>query len=285
MIYISSACVKAKYINKSVSTLAVAGFKNIELSGGTQYYPDYEVDLLQLQEKHGLKYLIHNYFPPPTKPFVLNLASLNDDIYEMSIELCMKAISLSKKLGGKNYGVHAGFLIDLKPNEIGRNISLDQLSERAKSIKRFVEAWNMLKSEAKNNINFYIENNVLSSSNSITFSGENPLLLTDYDGYLELKEHMDFDLLLDIAHLKVSSNTLKLDFENELKKLLPHTDYIHLSDNDGLHDQNKSFKKGSDMLKILRNYDLNGKIFTLETYCNITELKETYIRVKKEISI
>ena len=34
---------------------------------------------------------------------------------------------------------------------------------------------------------------------------------------------------------------MNLDFDNELEKLLPLTEYIHLSDNDGLHDQNKAF--------------------------------------------
>jgi len=47
-----------------------------------------------------LNYLIHNYFPPPSKPFVLNLASLDDKLYKQSIDLCINAIKLSKNLGG-----------------------------------------------------------------------------------------------------------------------------------------------------------------------------------------
>ena len=42
--------------------------------------------------------------------------------------------------------------------------------------------------EANNNVSLYVENNVLSSTNAKTFSGETPLLLTDYKSYLELKE-------------------------------------------------------------------------------------------------
>ena len=38
MIYISSACVKNTKIKSSVEKLAANGFRNIELSGGTEYY-------------------------------------------------------------------------------------------------------------------------------------------------------------------------------------------------------------------------------------------------------
>ena len=80
MIYISSSCIKAKTIKESVTILAEAGFKNIELSGGTQYYSSFETDLIKLQDKYGLNYQLHNYFPPPPNHFVLNLASINKDI-------------------------------------------------------------------------------------------------------------------------------------------------------------------------------------------------------------
>ena len=62
MIYVSSTCIKNKLIKDSVESLALAGFTNIELSGGTRYYPDFEKDLLTLQDKYGLNYQLHNYF-------------------------------------------------------------------------------------------------------------------------------------------------------------------------------------------------------------------------------
>ena len=38
MIYVSSACVKEKNIANVIEKLAGKGIKNIELSGGTDYY-------------------------------------------------------------------------------------------------------------------------------------------------------------------------------------------------------------------------------------------------------
>ena len=54
MIYVSSTCIKNKLIKESVEVLANAGFRNIELSGGTKFYTDYEKDLLFLQDKYSL---------------------------------------------------------------------------------------------------------------------------------------------------------------------------------------------------------------------------------------
>jgi len=266
-------------IRESVTTLAEAGFKNIELSGGTKYYPEYESDLLFLREKYKLNYLVHNYFPPPKEPFFLNLASLKDDIYKKSIELCLNAIRLSKKLGIKHYGLHAGLLIDIKPNEAGKNISYSRLSNKAKALNRFREAWNVINGEAGDDLYLYIENNVLSIKNAKTFSGHNPLLLTDYNGYIELKQYLSFNLLLDIAHLNVSANSLGLDFDEELTKLLPLSNYIHISENDGLYDQNIPFSKNSLLLRKVQKYNLKDKYITLEVYDEIDRIVTSYDEV------
>ena len=85
MIYVSSACVKARRIGDAVQQLADAGFTCIELSGGTIHYSGWKTDLFKLKEENGLHYLFHNYFPPPEKPFVLNLASLDDAIFERTV--------------------------------------------------------------------------------------------------------------------------------------------------------------------------------------------------------
>ncbi len=285
MIYISSSCIKTNSIKETVTTLANAGFKNIELSGGTRFYPEYETDLLQLQKKYELNFLVHNYFPPPTKPFVLNLASLNDDIYKQSIDLCKNAIRLSKKLGSRCYSVHAGFLIDIKPKEVGKKISFTDQFDREKAIKRFCNAWNVLCSEACDDVSLYIENNVLSWKNAKTFSGDNPFLLTDLKGYIELKEHLDFNFLLDIAHLKVSSNSLNLNFETELNNLLPLTDYIHMSDNDGYSDSNNYLNHENELFKILGQYNFKNKTISLEIYENIEKIIDSYDTVVHKLKL
>ena len=41
------------------------------------------------------------------------------------------------------------------------------------------------------------------------------------------------------------------DFTEEVRKLLPLTDYIHISGNDGQHDQNKGLKGDHEIINIL----------------------------------
>ena len=96
--YISSSCFRGERIGDVVADMAEQGFRKIELSGGTQPYPQLTEDLLQLQEQYQLDLLCHNYFPPPPIPFVLNLASLDDAIYAASLSHVEGALNLSRQL-------------------------------------------------------------------------------------------------------------------------------------------------------------------------------------------
>ena len=52
MISVSSACVKSETIRENLENLVTHGIKNIELSGGTNYYDEIEFDILALKEKY-----------------------------------------------------------------------------------------------------------------------------------------------------------------------------------------------------------------------------------------
>lgn len=281
MIYISSSCVKNKTIKESVQELVENGFTNIELSGGTEYYDGFEHDLLDLKKKYDLNYICHNYFPPPKEHFVLNLASLDDEVYVKTFEHLKNAIDLSKKLGARKFGFHAGFFIDIKVSEIGKKISKVNLFDKSKSIQRFCDGFREIQ-ELTYDLELYIENNVFSSTNYKTYDGEQFFMLCNHKDYIELKGLIDFNLLLDIAHLKVSSKTLGLNFEDELNYMIKQSDYIHISDNDALHDLNYKLQKDSSLVKLLKKQDLKNKDFTLEIYDDMDAIKETY-RILQEV--
>ena len=191
MIYISTSCVKNTKIKDSVQELAENDFQNIELSGGTEYYENFEDDLLELKGKYNLNYRCHNYFPPPKKPFVLNLASLNDETFQMSFDHLKKVVALSNRLGADKFAFHAGFFIDIKLNEIGKKLSLDNLFDEKEAIERFCNAYSVIKKQAKN-VSLFIENNVFSKTNADTYDGENPFMMTNFNEYKSLKEKIDF---------------------------------------------------------------------------------------------
>jgi sugar phosphate isomerase/epimerase len=283
MIYVSSSCVKHTKIRGSVQELATHGFKNIELSGGTEYYENFENDLLELKDRYNLNYRCHNYFPPPKQPFVLNLASLNDETFQMSFDHLKKVIALSNRLGADKFAFHAGFFIDIKLNEIGKKLSRDNLFDQKEAIERFCNAYSVIKEQAKN-VSLFIENNVFSKTNADTYDGENPFMMTNFNEYESLKEKIDFNLLLDVAHLKVSAKTLRLDWEEEFENMMSVSSYIHVSDNDGFHDLNNQLTKSSRILSMLGQSNTENKDFTLEIYDGMDAIKHSYDALSRAVS-
>ena len=275
MIYISTSCVKHNKIKDSVEELAENGFQNIELSGGTEYYENFENDLIVLKDKYKLNYRCHNYFPPPKKPFVLNLASLNDETFQMSFDHLKNVVALSSRLGADKFAFHAGFFIDIKLSEIGKKLSRDNLFDEKKSVERFCSAYDIVKEQAKN-VSLFIENNVFSKTNAETYDDENPFMMTNFNEYKSLKEKIDFNLLLDVAHLKVSAKTLGLNWESEFENMMSVSSYIHVSDNDSFHDLNSQLTKNSSLLSMLKQSDTKNKDFTLEIYDEMNAIKKSY---------
>ena len=278
MIYVSSSCSTQKRIGLAIRELAEYGFRNIELSGGTEYYEGYEEDIFDLKEKYNLNYLVHNYFPPPRNDFMLNLASLDDAIFEKSLAQLHKAIRLARLLGTNKFGFHAGFYVDIGVKEIGKAFSVRPLCDTEQADETFRKGFNLIKDESKG-IDVYIENNIYSKTNFNIYGLQNPLMLTSPAEYKELQQHIDFKLLLDIAHLYVSSQTLCFDFDSHLDKMTMETDYIHLSDNDGYHDQNAAFTSNSKLLNKIKKEHLTNKTITLEIYSGFDALKASSDRI------
>ena len=134
MIYVSSACIKKNRISAIIKQLAEHGVKNIELSGGTDYYDGLINDLETLKNIYHLNYVCHAYFPPPKVPFVVNLASCNDKIYRQSIKHYTQCVEMMKYLQINVLSIHAGFLVEIHTNEIGKKLSGCTIYDEKKSL-------------------------------------------------------------------------------------------------------------------------------------------------------
>ena len=273
MIYVSSASIKEKNLNTLLNIFKKNKINNIELSGGVKF----EKNISNIISKNNKKmnFLIHNYFPPPKKNFILNLGSTNENIRLQSVNLCKKAINLCKKFGIKKYAVHAPFLIDFTPNEAGKLIKKRKLSNKKIVLKKFKKSWLEINKTANKKVNLYIEKNVLNNENFKNYSYKNPFLLTDYKSYLFLKKKINFNLLLDFGHLYVSSKTLKKNFAKECSRLTKLTNYFHISNNNGKKDQNNGLNIKGEIFKILKkNINYKNSTFTLEVYKDIKTIKK-----------
>ncbi len=275
MIYVSSTCSGKSTIREAIVSLTDKGYRNIELSGGLQFDERCTETIIELQQTYQLNFLIHNYFPPPKNDFVLNLASLDDVIYEKSIKLLETALQLTHKLGADKFGFHAGFFVDRPVSELGARFKKENLANRNEALDRFCRGVNRLKRRFPD-IKLYMENNCYSQSNYQVYGDQIPFMLLDLKDFEELNRIVEIDLLLDVGHLKVCANVLGNDFEHELVYLFDKTDYIHISDNDGCHDQNTGLAGQSCLSDIVEKLDWEGKTVTIEVYSGSRAVKNTY---------
>ena len=240
MIYISTGGFRGRTAAAVSAELIGAGVKSIELSG-CEYSPALLSDLQALTQ--DVHFQIHNYFPPPADPFVLNLGSLDTLVGERSVAHVEQALEWCVAIGSDRYSFHAGFLLDPKVDELGKRIPSRNLFDRDDCIEVFVSRVSRLADIAeKAGVALMIENNVLSARNAIEFSA-NPLLMCDPQECQTIMAMMPSSVgqLIDVAHLKVSANSLNFDPITMFDLCNERIVAYHLSDNNGLEDSNQPF--------------------------------------------
>lgn len=262
MIFISTGGRRDKSAFNTAMDFYRHGICHVELSGGL-HSDEFRADLESTPDDLILQ--IHNYFPPPAAPFVFNLASDTLDISELSINLARSAIQIASRLDRPIYSFHAGFRINPTANELGRKLVARELMSRTLALEIFIERVLMLAKEAESlGVRLMIENNVITRFNFSNF-GEDPLLLTFPEEIITVMKEMpkNVGLLLDVAHLKVSSNTLDFDLIDGHERLKPWIQGYHLSDNNGQADSNDPVTSASWFWRhLVRNLDY----YTLEVY-------------------
>jgi len=278
MLYLSTGGFSDKSFSDVAKCLNSNIVKGLELSAGL-YTENLVSELTQVNEK--FKIALHNYFPAPKKPFVFNLASSNKDIARMSMEHAKKAIKLSAQFGCPYYSFHAGYLLDPDVNELGQAIKLNKLIKREVGLHNFMKNVNELSDFARVlNVDLLIENNVLSLANSQNFN-DNPLLMVDEKETEYIFSHVasNVHLLVDVAHLKVSANSLKFDPKNYLRNFENAIKALHLSDNNGEADTNEGFSEDAWFFEHIK---LDLDYYSIEVYeKDIDILQSQYELVSK----
>jgi sugar phosphate isomerase/epimerase len=193
---------------------------------------------------------VHNYFPPPVTPFVLNLAATDPTIREASHTLCHAAIDLSAQLGAPFYSVHAGFAMNLSADQLGQPaqqaaLPSRQLIDRPTAERAFRESVVELSAYARERgVRLLLENNVITQTQVAAGRGDSLLLTTPREcrAFLDALADPNVGLLVDVAHARVSAGALDFDHA-EFFNLGEYVQALHLSDNDGLRDNNQPFTK------------------------------------------
>ena len=220
--------------------------KNIELSSGLRC--DLESEKLLLDSKDS-NFLIHNYFPAPDVPFVLNLAAENIEDLKQSLEHCRRAIELCARIGSPIFSVHSGFAVSVHPSDLGspdrwrarmRESEVDMTAART----RFIESVRQIADYgATLGVDILVENNVVAPE-VVEAGYEHGLLNSEGEEIAEFFSALDrqnVGLLVDVGHVKVTSSSIKFQPEIFMETVKPFIRGVHLSDNDGRSDSNGKF--------------------------------------------
>jgi sugar phosphate isomerase/epimerase len=264
--YVSSGAFPSRRLDEILGLAVQWGLTQVELSSDIAHDPA-NVDLARNAGRH-LKLMLHNYFPAPKEPFVLNLAAADRDILERSRDHCCAALELSAELEAPVFAAHAGFTVQPDPRQLGRRFASISVSHREEAYGIFVDSVGELSARGRRlGVRFIVENNVVAPFNSR--DGRNPfLLLAESDEILRCAADVgsDFGVLMDVGHLKVSAQTLGFDAVGALRAVVPVVTAWHLSENDGSTDDNRPFDAAAWFLPYL-----DDKCpLTLEVY-NTTE--------------
>lgn len=281
MIYVSSSCIGGQRIYDVVRRLAQGGFRNIELSGGTSYYPEIFDDLAALKKEYNLTYVCHSYFPPPQKDFVVNLASCNDEIYNRSIQHYKNCIQRLPDIGCAVLSIHSGFFLELSPDELGHKIHAEVEYDIEEGTDRFCEAYERICTLAKTQgITMYLENNVIDSANYERMGRRALAMMADSSAIFELKKRLDFKLLLDLGHLYTTCCSMQKDFETEAGLLAPCAEWFHLSNNNAVADQHRPLTEDCAVITMYRSIARRDDNVTLETKGSLEQIAESCQIVK-----
>lgn len=284
-VWVSSGAFKAKTIADLLDQADEAEISAIELSSGMPYAPDTLDAVRRAHDAGRQRFMIHNYFPPPARPFVLNVGALDNENLQNTKDLAKLSTDLAKDVGAPFYSIHAGFAARLSPDTLGRPEAL-AASLSAKNIDRKASydvmcdtVRGMADYASSLGLELLVENNVIAPV-LLNRLGVNPLLLTaprEIAQFFDDVQHSNVGLLLDVAHAKVSAAALGCSPHSYFEELEAHVRCLHLSDNDGREDSNLPIQRDSWFLPYLR--DLRDREIVIEVY----RLERDEIRAQRDL--
>lgn len=192
-------------------------------------------------------YLVHNYFPIPKNTFVLNIASLDEDIRRKSIEHVKRAIDFTSYIGAHLYTFHPGFINDPASAGISEyNYDFlwesNQISQsdynRAKN-KMYNAIDNIIKYASSKSVKIAIETEG-------SFNKKDHLLMQrpeEYQEFIDKFSQNDIGINLNIGHLNLAANAFSFKKAEFIDFIQDYIVAMELSHNNGLEDEHLPLKK------------------------------------------
>jgi len=270
-VFVSSGAFRVHTVAEAIDEALRLDVTNVELSSGLAHDPDLNEDIKRGCDS-GLTFLLHNYFPAPETPRVLNLCAATDDDLQWSIDHCKHALDIATTIGCPFYSLHAGYAVPLTAEMLGNpsvqaSAMKDQPVDREASYQRMKEAVQDVADYALAlGKRLLIENNVISPV-YLRDVPENPLLMTDgeeIERFMCEVDRSNVGFLIDVGHARVSASALEFDPIEFMARVKPFTEALHLSDNDTQEDQNLTFDETAWFWPLLKDFADHPKV--IEAY-------------------
>jgi sugar phosphate isomerase/epimerase len=262
-VYVSTSCLADESnVFDVLEVYSRAGFRRVELGSRHKYLAPFSPADFR---SFNFDYLIHNYFPPPEKLIILNLASQNPAILRQSLLHMKRAIDFCHSLDIGLFTFHAGFCLD--PDE-KLCFPREQSFNYEASFNTFIESVDEINCYAQQKgVRIAIENNVLAEYNMV--NGHNQfLLLCRAEEFERLWNGVPSDnvgMLLDLGHLKVSSHWLQFDRYEFIDRIKDRVFALHLHENNGQVDQHAALDGTSWCWQVISDDRFDGLPLILES--------------------
>ena len=209
---------------------------SIEIGSNHSYESDYSY-----VKNYSFEYLVHNYFPVPKESFVVNIASLDDNIHQRSIKHIKSSIDFCYKINSKLYTFHPGFLTDPKgSNKSYQNYDFRWNNDYLKKAN-YQMAWERMVVAFQEIIPYAREKQV-----SIAFETEGSVHKKDhlmlqypkeYEQFFKLFTSDEIGINLNIGHLILAANAFDFSYHTFVDLIAEYVVAMELSHNDGVEDQ------------------------------------------------
>jgi sugar phosphate isomerase/epimerase len=228
---------------------------SIELSAPHPYQPLEKLKKLLLEyRRRGFRFTIHNYFPPQKRNFVLNIASLDENIRRQSRNLVEEALELASEIDSPVYGIHMGYLAEgnvdpkgifqFKPKKNNYGLCLEQMALFVKDIAKKSQNYG---------ITIILENLFPGKTGNFSLG----CTFDEIEKIISMVPEQ-VGLLLDLGHLNVSSHMFGFDKFAFLEKCFAKFGdliyEVHLSENEGLEDEHLPITENSWQLMALKDF-------------------------------
>ena len=260
-------------VTEVVAELCNAGIRNIEL-GSTH---SWETGLVERLVGFDATYLVHNYFPPPVEPFIVNLGSLRDDVRIQSLEHAYDCVRFAKELGADMYTVHPGFVGE--PVSPGRDDALTfdfeflsptptaRLKEAV--FTRFLESVALISEVAG-------EGGILLAVESEGSVGKHDRLILqtqeEMSRFFAARQESHVGINMNLGHLNLAATAFGFEPLALLDQFSHRIVAFELSHNDGLVDEHRPPRRGTWYEQVLLDPRFGGLPVVIE--CRATPISE-----------